>query len=354
MGCGSYTIGAVIFFLIICHAAPTIKFNKNGTFKILQFTDMHFGEGEDADWGPTQDNNSLLVMQSIIGYEKPDLIVFTGDLITGNNIDSNATAYWKIAMGPAIAAKIPWMIAFGNHDDLASGTNGTRKDLMTYDMTFPLSLSQMGPSDIHGVSNYVVPILSSSSNNPATYIYILDSEDTCPDSGAGWGCILPDQVQWYIEQSKMLQKKSYPNIIPALSFFHIPLQEHMFLWNTQTCYGTHNDSTVSCQSVNSGLHAAFVEMGDVQFVSVGHNHGNDFCGTYDGIQLCFGRHSGYGGYGDFSWPRGGRVIRLTESPFSISTWVRLLQGDVETYVGKGHVPAAPFQYDCNRDPNAIH
>ena len=26
-----------------------LKFNSNGKFKIVQFTDIHFGEGEDAD-----------------------------------------------------------------------------------------------------------------------------------------------------------------------------------------------------------------------------------------------------------------------------------------------------------------
>jgi len=208
-------------------------------------------------------------------------------------------------------------------------------------MTFPLSLSQLGPSNIHGVSNYVVEIESSTSSAASVYIYILDSgdSDTCQNI-TGWGCVWPDQVDWYMEQSKLRQNKGKP--VPSLSFFHIPLQEHMFMWNSEPCYGTNNDS-VACQAINSGLLSAFLEMGDVQFVSVGHNHGNDFCGVYGGITLCFGRHSGYGGYG--TWERGARVILLTEDPFSIKTWIRFEDGRVEAQ-GQLHNPSPPFQSGC--------
>jgi hypothetical protein len=43
----------------------------------------------------------------------------------------NATAYWKMMLTPMLENNFPWAFAFGNHDDLASGTGGTRKDLMT-------------------------------------------------------------------------------------------------------------------------------------------------------------------------------------------------------------------------------
>ena len=45
--------------------------------------------------------------------------------------------------------------------------------------------------------------------------------------------------------------------------------------------------------------------------------------TGNGMALCFGRHSGYGGYG--SWTRGSRQIFLDESILekSVETWIRL-------------------------------
>ena len=72
----------------------------------------------------------IRVMSTILSIENPDLVVLTGDLITGNNIIDNATAYWKEMVSPMVQAKIPWAVAFGNHDSLASGKGGSRVDLM--------------------------------------------------------------------------------------------------------------------------------------------------------------------------------------------------------------------------------
>jgi len=319
-----------------------LKFQKNGTFKILQLTDLHFGEAEPTQWGPIQDKNSTRVMKNILSIEKPDLVILTGDMLTGNNIIDNATDYWREMVNPMIELGYRWAITFGNHDDLASGKGGTRHDLMKFDMSFPLSLSQFGPSNIHGVSNYILELLSSDGKEIKSLFYLLDSEDSNCEDVSGSGCILPDQVEWYSKMSKMYRQR-LNKTIPALSFFHIPLQEYMFLWNEITCYGTNND-TVSCQALDTGLFSSFKENDDVKAVFVGHNHGNDYCGMFDGIQLCFGRHSGYGGYGD--WERGARVIELTENPWSLRTWIRFEDGRKEEQ-GIIHNPSPPFQYQCS-------
>lgn len=54
--------------------------------------------------------------------------------------------------------------------------------------------------------------------------------------------------------------------------------------------------------------------------------GMDLVGN--GVDLCFGRHSGYGGYG--SWTRGSRQILLREGSVEkeVHTWVRLEDGTV--------------------------
>ncbi|KAG2242169.1 hypothetical protein Bca52824_095990 [Brassica carinata] len=55
----------------------------------------------------------------------------------------------------------------------------------------------------------------------------------------------------------------------------------------------------------------------VKAVFVGHNHGLDWCCPYkDKLWLCFARHTGYGGYGN--WPRGSRILEITEVPFRLS------------------------------------
>lgn len=50
--------------------------------------------------------------------------------------------------------------------------------------------------------------------------------------------------------------------------------------------------------------------------------------TGNGVNLCFGRHSGYGGYGD--WMRGSRQILLHERHLmkKTETWIRLEDGTI--------------------------
>eukprot|EP01117_Protostelium_nocturnum_P009664 TRINITY_DN3454_c0_g1_i4.p2 TRINITY_DN3454_c0_g1~~TRINITY_DN3454_c0_g1_i4.p2 ORF type:complete len:120 (+),score=43.18 TRINITY_DN3454_c0_g1_i4:727-1086(+) len=113
-------------------------------------------------------------------------------------------------------------------------------------------------------------------------------------------------------------------------------------WNCLPSYGTNNDS-VAYQGVNAGFYAMAKEMGNFQGFFVGHNHGNDFCSDYYGIQLCFGRHSGYGGYG--KWEKGARVIQLKIEPnsqISWDTWIRFERGRVEKK-GTLHKPAKPTE-----------
>lgn len=65
-----------------------LRFNKNGEFKILQISDMHYANGKDtpcADVLPSQmdtcsDLNTTDYLRRFIQMEKPDLIVFTGNI----------------------------------------------------------------------------------------------------------------------------------------------------------------------------------------------------------------------------------------------------------------------------------
>ena len=50
--------------------------------------------------------------------------------------------------------------------------------------------------------------------------------------------------------------------------------------------------------------------------------------TGNGLFLCFGRHTGYGGYGN--WTRGSRqvMVDLKTLKKELKTWVRLENGDI--------------------------
>ena len=71
----------------------------------------------------------------------------------------------------------------------------------------------------------------------------------------------------------------------------------------------------------------------LQAVFVGHNHGLDWCcphKTKNKLWLCFARHSGYGGYGN--WPRGARIIQITHQPFSLKSWIRMEDGQLDSEI----------------------
>lgn len=63
---------------------------------------------------------------------------------------------------------------------------------------------------------------------------------------------------------------------------------------------------------------------------VGHDHGNDWCCPYKKMWLCYARHTGYGGYGN--WPRGARILEIVDRPFALKSWIRMEDGFVHSHI----------------------
>ena len=77
----SFIVSIIIFqlpTLTLTAQKTELQFNSNNTFKIIQFTDTHFYEG--GKRSPEVLENIKAVMDA----EKPDLVVLTGDIVTGN------------------------------------------------------------------------------------------------------------------------------------------------------------------------------------------------------------------------------------------------------------------------------
>jgi hypothetical protein len=51
-----------------------LTFKPDGTFKLTVFSDLHFGENPWDAWGPQQDVNSIALMRTVLGDEKPDYV----------------------------------------------------------------------------------------------------------------------------------------------------------------------------------------------------------------------------------------------------------------------------------------
>jgi hypothetical protein len=78
--------------------------------------------------------------------------------------------------------------------------------------------------------------------------------------------------------------------------------------------------------LNTGLFGALKEQKTVEWVLAGHDHDNDYYGSFDGINLGYGRKTGHACYGPKNMQRGSRVFEVTMNPYSIKTWVRQEDG----------------------------
>ncbi|CAN6444150.1 unnamed protein product [Victoria cruziana] len=338
----------------------SLRFAKSSTFKIALFADLHFGENAWTDWGPFQDTNSQAVMSAVLDREKPDFVIYLGDVITANNLPiQNASQYWDQAIAPTRERGIPWASVFGNHDDMPfvwpsewfsseglpeircsplntslnygstcyfEGT--TRKKLLEKDMQNDLSITLEGPSFLWpGVSNYVLQISSSKDEEePVAYLYFLDS-----GGGSYPEVISAAQSRWFQQESERLN----PDVrVPEIIFWHIPsiAFKSVAPWFGihKPCVGSINKEKVAAQEAEWGMMDVLTARKSAQGVFVGHNHGLDWCCPYKSLWLCFARHTGYGGYGN--WARGARILELHEDPFFLKSWIRMEDGAVHSKV----------------------
>ncbi len=293
-----------------------LKFNSEGKFKIVQLTDIHWKNKSDKC------DSTLSILGSVLDVEKPDLVVFTGDIATSDN---QKVAYDRVSK-LVIDRKIPWAFIIGNHDH---EHDMKRKDIIPYLQKKPYFLGCNGPDDVFGYGNYVLPILSSKGNTSAAQLYFFDSNAYVKDKAYGYyDWIRFSQIKWYREQSEKLKKLNGGKVLPSLAFFHIPLPEYNEVYNTGNVMGEKNESVCSSE-VNSGLFSSLIEMGDVMGVFVGHDHDNDYIGVLRNIALAYGGVSGLDAYGSFD--RGGRVIELYEGKRKFDSWIRTLKGKQLVY-----------------------
>jgi hypothetical protein len=330
IACSSFIFS--ISFLHVHPYQPTLHFRqKNNTwkFKIVQITDIHLGEEPATDWGPEQDRRTWLVLDQVLKYEKPDFIILSGDQVTTNYFLPNTTAYYNLLGEFLSTYETPWATIFGNHDDNVEDSRPSgksknppkadRRDLLAADQKFPLSLSKGGPLKVTGTSNYMLDIFIQ--NNVAAQIFLFDS-----GGGSLPEAIDDSQIQWFKTQA-------LSSILPAIAFQHIPTLTHAF---SETCSGFQGEGIDKLHD-DAGVVEALADAGRFLFLAVGHNHGNDYCCPYNDtkLEVCFGRHSGYGGYG--KWERGARVYELSidkdqannDSSRNImewKSWVRLESG----------------------------
>lgn len=95
-----------------CASDIKLKFRAEGKFKMVQFTDIHFGENEEND---VMAQN---LIRKVIELEQPDLAVVTGDVVSGYAWDGK-TEGWYAKHYEKLAQALNgtyWAMTAGNHD----------------------------------------------------------------------------------------------------------------------------------------------------------------------------------------------------------------------------------------------
>ncbi|MEI6578123.1 MAG: metallophosphoesterase family protein [Eubacteriales bacterium] len=299
-----------------------LQFNADGKFTIVQFADCQ------DDIIPRQ--AMIQMMGKALDSAKPDLVIFTGDNITGSGnpgkILTNAAI--KAVLAPVVTRGIPFAIVFGNHD----GESGVSKEdqLKMYQKIKGCLAYDAVPS-LYGCANYNLPILSSDGSKDAFNLWLFDSNEYDAVKG-GYDWVHDDQVQWYKTTSTALALKN-GGLVPSLAFQHICAPETYELLK-QVTPGTEGSTdrfgktwTLElnpalaqghlgewpCPSDTvSGQFQAFVDRGDVLGLVSGHDHVNDFVGTYKGVDIIQSPGAGFQTYNDRA-VLGCRVIVLDEN-----------------------------------------
>ncbi|UKS29571.1 metallophosphoesterase family protein [Paenibacillus sp. HWE-109] len=303
-----------------------LKFREDGTFVIVQFSDVEFIDAEDRDpETPLLDSITKATMERIIAIEQPDLVVFAGD-VTASERCKDPLQSFRSAVAVAEENRVPWAAVFGNHD---SEGNLPRNRMHEEQLLQAYCVAKADPPGLSGAGNYVLTV-DDPTGNAAASLFFLDSGDYSQISAiGGYDWIRRDQIEWYAAESRQLAERNGGMPLPALAFFHIPLPEYDEVWRTKVCEGHCND-WISSPRVNSGMFAAMAEMGDVMGTFVGHDHANDYSGTLHGIRLSYGRSTRYVSYEEGvrkdKFPTGARVIRLTAGERQFETWIRQRDG----------------------------
>lgn len=286
------------------------EFRKDHSFKIAQFTDIHWNNNSPKCIQTTE------TIRKVLTEEKPDLAILTGDIVTAVPAREGWLAISKIFAD----AKVPFAVTLGNHD---AEPEITRDQIFELLATQSFFVGSKGP-DLYGCGNYALPIIDSDGKSVAAVIYCLDSNDYPKEKKIGhYDWIHFDQIGWYRKTSEEFTASNKQLPIPSLAFFHIPIIEYNNIVGKETTLGIKNEGIASAE-INSGLFASMVEKKDVMGVFVGHDHDNNFIGMDHDIALAFGQVTGADAYGDLE--RGSRIIELHEGEFSFDSWIKTKPG----------------------------
>lgn len=307
----------LITFLLLTIALPVfsqnLAFRSSKEFKIAQFADTHIISGKQ------ESVKTISLMEMVLDKEKPDLVIFSGDVVTGKP----AREGWEMVLAPVVKRNLPFAVVLGNHDFEQDLSLQEIADLVRKTPGNQNILSQNGE-----IGDSVLEIKSSKGNDIQALVYLMDSHTYSKDpliDGYGWFNF--DQVAWFRERSDYYFK-SQNKVLPALAYFHIPLPEYREAYNQKDLKRFGERLEDECPSdVNTGMFLSMVEKRSVMGTFVGHDHNNDYIVAKYGIAIAYGRFSGSKNTYTDTQP-GARIVTLLEGKREFKTHTILSDGTI--------------------------
>lgn len=325
------TMSFASLFAFAAEEEKTLQFGDDGKFTILQFADIQDGY-------PLMTITKKL-LQDTVKKVQPDLIVLTGDNISGGSTTTKVITRAAINEYMSIFEKagIPTAAVFGNHDD-ESALADKNFQMSVYE-SYDCFVGYNEGDSIPGVGTYNLPIMSSDGSKIAFNIWMTDSGtyNTENDLG-GYACTTKEQIEWYIEKSNELKALNGGKPVPSINFQHIIVPEiydalavceegtpesiqhgNKFLTLPDGVEG-HLHENPCPPNYNNGQFAAFLQQGDVLATVSGHDHVNTFVVPYKGIDIVNTPGVGFSSYNDETV--GSRVFVIDENdPENYETYV---------------------------------
>jgi hypothetical protein len=266
-----------------------IAFKPKRPLRVLQVTDTHFSSTEDKD------QLTIKTLNALIRSTRPDLIVHTGDFV---NNDSQEPVSWA-GVNYFNQLEIPWTLCFGNHDYPVANAKGS---LSLEDYRKSLKNCAMGFADIDQKTHYCYRHdLQGQRTEPTVSLFYFQV-----GYAEGERKISDPQLVWLDQQLQEDKAKGWD--CPILVFVHIPLLQYESMAASGKSLGGFKNEKVCFDSDTGNTFQVFAKSQRVKGVFCGHDHVNNYFGTWEDIDLHYGRVSGWGGYGQ--WARGGRLISI--------------------------------------------
>ena len=321
--------------LMICPAGAeyvesgySLETREDGSLHILLITDS-----QDTDQ-PQKLTTELL--RAEVEAADVDLVIFLGDNIYGPYVGAERAkveAAIRAVVEPVVEKKLPFVVAFGNHDDQECLSKEEQLEIYR---SYPGCLNQ--DPDIPGVGNTCLPVTAKGSSETSILLWVMDSGTYAEEEIGGYGYVKEEQNQWFREGVA-----SYGADRPVSYVFqHIPVPQVYTLLTPAKAFEpgavcTFGDfgsdwykvkegvvkegkfgEAPSPSGYDSGQFQSWKDCG-VKAAFFGHDHTNDYIANVEGIDLVSTCGVGFYSYGRGD-EHGARILVLhTDRPDEYDT-----------------------------------